>query len=81
MLHAVGLPELICNSILEYHSLALTLFHDPKKLTQTREHLTSIRMTSPLFDAKQFAANLERAYTLMAARNREGLDPATIYLR
>ncbi len=65
LLRAIGLPELITTSFAEYKALALRLAHDAKMLADLRARLAANRQTSSLFDATQFARNLEKAYVQM----------------
>src|ERR1700758_470974 len=50
LLRAVGLPELITNSLDEYESLALTLAKDRALLQSYRDRLTHDPTRLPLFD-------------------------------
>ena len=65
-LHAVGLPELITESIEEYEALALRLATQPELLRGLRARLTRNRRTHPLFDmeryARDFADAMERTW-------------------
>lgn len=75
LLHAVGLPELVTGTPAEYEALALALARDPGRLTHLGRTLVANRRTAPLFDAGLFARHLERAYTLIDERRRQGLPP------
>ncbi len=65
-LHAIGLPELVADSLAEYESRALALARDPRCLTQLRERLVANRQTKPLFDMARFTRNLEAAIDSIA---------------
>jgi predicted O-linked N-acetylglucosamine transferase (SPINDLY family) len=65
LLRAVGLPELVTDSIEEYEALALNLARDPGRLGAIRERLGKNRLTAPLFDTDRFRRNIEAAYTEM----------------
>jgi protein O-GlcNAc transferase len=78
LLRAVGLPELITESLEDYAALAKSLAGDPERRTALRAHLQAARDTAPLFDAVAFARGLESAYTQMAARSRAGEAAAPI---
>jgi protein O-GlcNAc transferase len=80
LLHAIGLPELICETPDEYFALAFTLARDPVYLEMLRQHLVHARQTSPLFDATCFPRDLEHTFVQMAATNLEGRPPAAICL-
>ena len=75
LLMTLGLPELITDSPEAYEAKALELARDPAKLRVLREALAARRDTTPLFDAKLFAKDLEAAYTLMYERSQAGLPP------
>ncbi|HMH18234.1 MAG TPA: hypothetical protein VK572_08810, partial [Burkholderiales bacterium] len=65
LLHAVGLPELVTQSLEEYEALALTLASEPPRLGEIRRKLERNRATAPLFDTDRFRRHLESAYTTM----------------
>jgi predicted O-linked N-acetylglucosamine transferase (SPINDLY family) len=75
LVRAVGLPELVTETPQQYEALALALARDPERLGRLRHTLVANRATAPLFDAKGFAADLERAFTQMHDRCRVGLPP------
>lgn len=78
LLRAVGLEELIAESLDSYAELALALARDRPRLAALRAHLQAVRYTAPLFDAACFARDLEKAYIVMAERHREGKTPAPL---
>ena len=78
LLHAVGVPELIANSLDQYERLALQLATDPRRLRQLREKLTANLRTAPLFDTDLFRRNIERAYRRMWERYRRS-EPAASF--
>ena len=65
LLRTLGLPELVTTSLDEYEVMALRLARDADLLGAIRARLLDNRNTSPLFNAEQFARNLERAYSKM----------------
>jgi predicted O-linked N-acetylglucosamine transferase (SPINDLY family) len=75
LLHALGLRELVAQSLEEYEALALTLARDPMKLAAIRSTLARNRATHPLFDTARFTRHLEAAYTAMHLRASQGLKP------
>jgi predicted O-linked N-acetylglucosamine transferase (SPINDLY family) len=77
LLHAIGLPELITNSLAEYEALALTLACDPDRLGAVRQRLLQNGARYPLFDTKAFTRNLETAYQVMWERHQRGEPPQT----
>ncbi len=76
VLHAVGLPELVTQSLAEYEQLALALARDPERLAGIRAKLLRNRGTEPLFDTARFTRDLESAYSSMWGRQHAGLPPA-----
>lgn len=75
LLHAVGLERLITRSAGEYQAVALRLLRDPAERHAIREHLTTNRLSLPLFDTPAVTRAVERAYDLMWERAVAGLPP------
>lgn len=69
LLHAVGLPDLVTQSLDDYRALALKLAHSPQILAVLRQHLIEKRMQLPLFDTPRLTAGLEALYGLMWQRH------------
>ena len=65
LLNAVGLPELVTDSLTEYEALALRLATDTTMLDDFRGRLVRNRDTSPLFDTDRFRRHMEAAYLEM----------------
>src|SRR5262249_16921978 len=65
LLHAVGLPELVTNSLDEYEALACKLATDRELLRSVRRKLVENRGTCPLFDTDRFRRHIEAAYQRM----------------
>jgi predicted O-linked N-acetylglucosamine transferase (SPINDLY family) len=80
LLNAVGLPELVTDSLAGYEALALELARDPARLAAITARLRASRDASPLFDMPRWTRDLERAFAHMAARARAGLPPEGIDL-
>jgi predicted O-linked N-acetylglucosamine transferase (SPINDLY family) len=78
LLRALGLPELIADSLDEYEALALNLAREPERLAGTKAKLARNRTTERLFDTKRFTRNLEAAYIAMWQRQQRGEPPALI---
>jgi protein O-GlcNAc transferase len=76
LLCAVGIPELITDSLDEYESLALKLANDRALLHSYRERLTEDPARLPLFDTARTTRHIEAAYEEMMARWSKGLPPA-----
>jgi len=75
LLHAIGLPELVCSSLEEYERLALRLARDPELLGLYRTRLHENRDSFPLFDTDRFRRHIEAAYRIMWDRHEKGLPP------
>jgi protein O-GlcNAc transferase len=65
LLTAIGLPELITNSVSEYENLAVKLAKSPKLLKLYKSKLENNKLTNPLFNTKLFVENLEKNYARM----------------
>jgi protein O-GlcNAc transferase len=65
LLHAMGMPELITNSLEDYEAMALKLATTPELLEELCQKLARNRDTTPLFDAKRFCTHIEAAYKAM----------------
>ena len=66
LLTAVGLPDLITESLAEYEKLAITLGTTPARVRSYRRYLAEQRMQSPLFDIPAIVRELEAAYERLA---------------
>jgi predicted O-linked N-acetylglucosamine transferase (SPINDLY family) len=75
LLNAVGLPELIVDSLSAYEAMALHLARHPDALAAMKTKLAANRDTSPLFDTVRFTRNLEAAYVAMWQRRQRGEPP------
>jgi protein O-GlcNAc transferase len=77
LLKAVGLPELITLSPLEYKTLACALAQDASRMNDIKAKLAANRESMPLFDTARITRNLEAAYQGMWERHRRGEPPAS----
>jgi protein O-GlcNAc transferase len=59
LLHAVGLPELVTDSLEDYEALALSLASDASLLYGFRQRLRENRTTRPLFDTDRYRRHIE----------------------
>ncbi len=75
LLNAVGLPELITNSLDEYETLALKLAADRNALASIKSKLARNRSICPLFDTDRFRRHVENAYLTMWKRHQRGETP------
>ncbi|HXC28722.1 MAG TPA: tetratricopeptide repeat protein [Stellaceae bacterium] len=77
LLHAVGLPELVTDTLDDYEALALALAQDREKLGAIKAKLARNRDTFPLFDTVRLCRHIESAYETMVARHQRGEPPAS----
>jgi predicted O-linked N-acetylglucosamine transferase (SPINDLY family) len=75
LLHAVGVPELACDSVARYESLVLELAHDRARLAALRARVQEARLHSALFDGAGLAKGIEHLYERMWERALAGLPP------
>jgi predicted O-linked N-acetylglucosamine transferase (SPINDLY family) len=75
LLRAVGLAELVVDSLAAYEALALKLATEPTRLAALKAQLARNRESFPLFDAARFTRNIEAAYTTMWQRQQRGEPP------
>jgi predicted O-linked N-acetylglucosamine transferase (SPINDLY family) len=61
-LAALGMDELVCESLAAYERRAIALARDPDALAALRRSLADKRLSAPLFDVAGFAGALELAY-------------------
>jgi predicted O-linked N-acetylglucosamine transferase (SPINDLY family) len=78
LLLAMNLPELITTSPTEYLACAQHLATHAGELTDIRHKIAESRMSSALFDTKQFTSDLERAYREMWRHYVMGQRPGAI---
>ena len=75
LLRAVGLPEMVTDSLAAYEALARQLALDPDRLRAIRGRLAANRLTTPLFDSPRFTRHLESAYATMWRIYQAGEPP------
>ena len=80
LLTNIGISELITHTKEEYCSLAIELGLNLERLTNIKVKLEQNRLTTPLFDTKLFAHNIETAYQRAYERYHAGLPPDHIYV-
>nr|XP_034969653.1 UDP-N-acetylglucosamine--peptide N-acetylglucosaminyltransferase 110 kDa subunit-like [Zootoca vivipara] len=74
-LSCLGCPELIAKSRQEYEDVAVKLGTDPEYLKKIRGKVWKQRISSPLFNTKQYTLELERLYLLMWEHFSAGHKP------
>ena len=72
---AVGMQEMVTQTLADYEALALQLAQQPALLGERRARLAAQRLSSPLYDAVRYTRHLEWAYRQMTQRARQGLPP------
>lgn len=75
LLTALGVPELVAPDANSYVDLCVHLATNAQERAAIRQKLAGNRFTAPLFDTERFTRHLETAFTMMAGRAREGLEP------
>ena len=75
LLQALGLPELIAESLADYERLALAFARDAPALAALKAKLARNRESEPLFDTKRFTRALEAAFAHMHDRHKNSLPP------
>jgi predicted O-linked N-acetylglucosamine transferase (SPINDLY family) len=74
LLHASGLPELVCSDVAHYERTVLDLAAAPQRRAALRARLIGQR-GGPLFDGVRFARDIEALYERMWARAVSGQQP------
>jgi len=72
---ALGMGELVSESVAAYETLALKLARDPELLRATRDKLTHNRNAMPLFDIPRLVQNVECAFATMMEIQTKGEAP------
>ena len=80
LLHAVGLPELVCRDLASYKEKVLQLARDAALRQHLREHLVAARETADLFDSDAYTRDFGRLLWAMAERWSQGLPPESFQL-
>lgn len=78
LLRAVGLDDLVTDSLDRYRAAVLALVTDRARLAESRARLAAARERSPLFDSPRYTRALERGYRAMWQRTLAGEPPAHI---
>jgi len=75
LLYAIGMPELVTETMADYEKLAIRLARNGNALSALKQKLADNRLTTPLFDSEQFRINLESAYTTIWQAWKRGEAP------
>ena len=78
LVSAVGLTELIVDSLVDYKECALRLARDPQLLASLKAKLAIHRKTCPLFDTERFTRHIEAGFTTIWERHQRGEPPAGV---
>jgi protein O-GlcNAc transferase len=78
LLNAMRLTELVMTTPEAYEQMAIDLATHSQKLEIIKHKLAGNRLTTPLFDTKQFTKHIELAYTATYVRHKAGLAPEHI---
>ncbi len=78
---AVGMPELVTDTLSEYEAMALKIANEPDILSQIKEQLACNRQTHPLFDTTHFTHHLEAAYEQMWQTYRDRRPPTAFAVK
>jgi predicted O-linked N-acetylglucosamine transferase (SPINDLY family) len=70
LLTAVGVPELIAESVARYEEKAIAIARSAEERRHLRDHLAGPGRASSLFDTARTTAALEAAYRMMADQYR-----------
>ena len=75
LLRAVGMPELVTDSMADYEAFAAKLAGDPELMASVRMQLARNRLSQPLFDTAVFTRHLEAGFSAAHERTQAGLPP------
>jgi protein O-GlcNAc transferase len=75
LLGAIGMPELVTESLDDYEALAIRLARNAEAMDELKRKLAQNRLTCPLFDTDLFRKNIETAYTTMWEAWKKGEAP------
>ncbi|MCW0000153.1 hypothetical protein OE766_18120 [Pararhizobium sp. YC-54] len=75
LLRAIDLGELVATDPQSYVELCVSLAHAPDRIRALKEKLNTNRRIAPLFNTGRFTRHLEKAYTMMVDRAKQGLEP------
>ena len=70
LLHAVGLPDLVTDSLPAYEKLAVDIGRHPLRAASYRRYLTEHGRSSPLFDLPQIVRDIETEFERLALAAR-----------
>ena len=77
---ALGLPELVTDSLAAYQAQAIRLAQQPQQLHALRQRLQQAKTASPVFNSARFCRHLEAGLWQIHAQRCQGLPPAHCYV-
>ena len=80
LLNAIGIPELIAHTQIEYEEMAILLAKNPEKLLAIKKKLIANRLDKPLFDTSLFSKAIETAFIEMYKRYQADLLPDHLFI-
>ena len=70
LLNAVGLPDLVTETLADYERLAVTLGQQPQRVASYKRYLAEHGRNSPLFDLPQIVRDIEAHFERLALAAR-----------
>ncbi|MBI5258684.1 MAG: tetratricopeptide repeat protein [Burkholderiales bacterium] len=70
LLTAVGLPDLVTETLADYEKLAITLGRQPARVASYKRYLAEQGRSSPLFDLPQLVRDIEAEFERLALAHR-----------
>jgi predicted O-linked N-acetylglucosamine transferase (SPINDLY family) len=70
LLTAIGLPDLVTDTLADYERLAVTLGRNPARVASHRRYLAEHGRSSPLFDLPQTVRDIETEFERLALSAR-----------
>jgi len=80
LLSALGMSDLVVESLQEYRALALRLANEPETLQSVKRRIASAREHAPMFRTANYVRNYESALDAMVRRWRGGKLPANLHV-
>ena len=74
LLNAIGLNELVTDSLRQYEDIAVEIGQSPDKINNIKTKLENHRLVYPLFNTGLFTRHIENAYSQMYDRYHKGLN-------
>ena len=81
LLNSVNLQELITTNLDQYEALAIELAMNPKRLQDIKAMLEINISSTALFNTALYTSHLEKAYSKIYERSKDGLLPDHIYVQ